>query len=125
MISGLPQLDRNRLGVFLRFGLHVVLFLGSSPVYVGGLGPSEQGVCVFVGERLVCECLMSFCVSPYVCTVVCVVGVIHCEVLCTLPPCSGGVFVQTAPMFAQGCHDDWAGWLRHCSSGTQDRPKCS
>lgn len=57
-----------------------------------------------------CECLMSFCVSPYVCTVVCVVCVIHCEVLCTLPPCAGGVFVQTAPMFAQGCHDDWAGW---------------
>lgn len=53
---------------------------------------------------------MTFRVSPYVCTVVCVVCVIHCEVPCTLPPCAGGVFVQTAPMFAQGCHDDWAGW---------------
>lgn len=59
-------------------------------------------VSLSVGESLVCEYLMGFYVSLYVCAVVCVVSVIHCEVLCTMPLCTEGVFVQTAPMFAQG-----------------------
>jgi len=121
MISGLPQHERNR-------GLSIVSIWTASFVS-GNLShlcrrtwTLTAGTCVFMREP---ECLVSFSMSPCVCTVVCVVCVIHCEVLCTLPPYTGGVFVQTAPMFAQGWHDDWAGWPGHCLSETQDRPKCS
>lgn len=73
----------------------------------------SAGDCVFVGERFVCVWVSYGFLRVTIClhSSLCCVCEILCEVLCTLPPCTGGVFVQTAPMFALGCHDDWVGWL--------------